>query len=857
MSFHPRRSRAPHSLVVVGLSVAFGLLAQRAAVAQPLPDGAQPSPRLLTVMPPGGKVGSEVEVTLTGADLEEPQKLLFSQPGIKAEAIAPPEPPAAQPGKQPAPKQSVSKFKITIPAETPVGTYDLRVVNKWGVSNPRAFVVGDLNEVLEKEPNNDVPQAQPVELNTTVNGAISTPTDVDYFVFTAKKGQRVIVSCLASSIDSRLHAGLEVYNAQGRLVSANRNYHHKDALCDVLVPEDGDYHVRVFEFTHTRGTAEHFYRLTISTGPWIDAVHPCCVEPGKPTEVTVYGRNLPGGKPDPIPNSDDTPLEKITVTVNAPPDGAHLAFGGFLPPAASQLDGFEYRLKGDAGWSNPFLLTFAQAPLVVESESPGTVNAPQLINVPCEISGHVEKEADRDWYLFTAKKGEVYNIELFSERLGAPAFMFFRLKNVATKQDIVESADNQDMFNLKFFSRSEDPQIYKFTVPADGKYLLMVSSRTAERVFGPRQFYRVRITPDQPDFRLVVLTQSNYKPDGGALGHGGSQKFDVLAWRRDGFAGDIALTVDGLPPGVTCEPQRLPGNLRQAALVLTAAADAPAWTGEIKVKGTATINGQRVEHEARSGTILWPVQPQQNIPTLSRLERQLFLAVRDKPLFTLAAALDKSGVPQGTPTKVTIKLTRNSADFKNPLVIQVTPQELPPGLTVNNNQPVNIPPDKSEAVVPVTVGAGVPPGTYTIALRGTAPIPFNKDPKGPKQQLNVVEYSNAAVITVAPKSVVALALGNATATVKAGAPAECVVKLTRQGNYDGPFIVEVMLPAGITEIKLASDTVPAGQNEAKLSIAVPEDAAPGNRGDFVVRATALYNGIPIVHETKFNVNVVK
>ena len=53
------------------------------------------------------------------------------------------------------------------------------------------FAVGDLSEVAEKEPNNDVDQAQRVELNTTINGTIGNPTDVDYFAFAAKKGQRV------------------------------------------------------------------------------------------------------------------------------------------------------------------------------------------------------------------------------------------------------------------------------------------------------------------------------------------------------------------------------------------------------------------------------------------------------------------------------------------------------------------------------------------------------------------------------------------------------------------------------------------------------------------------------------------
>jgi hypothetical protein len=857
MSISFPRTRAHRPFFALAAALVVALLGHRAVVAQPLPDGAQPSPRLFTVTPPGGKVGTTVEITFGGVDLEEPEKLVFSQAGIKAEPLGPAEVVGPQPAKQPMQKPSATKFKVTIPADTPVGTYEVRLVNKWGVSNPRAFVVGDLNEVMEKEPNNDVPQAQRVELNTTINGAIAAPTDVDYFVFAAKKGQRVIVSCLATSIDSRLHAGLEVYNAQGKKVASNRGYSHKDAVCDLTPADDGDYHVRVFEFTHTQGTAEHFYRLSISTGPWIDAVHPCAVEPGKETQVTVYGRNLPGGKPDPALSSDETPLEKITVTATAPADASRLTYNGYLPPMASQLDGFEYRIKNDTGWSNPFLLTFAHAPLVVENETAKTPEAPQVVTVPCEIAGHIEKERERDWYQFTAKKGEVYNIELLSERLGAPAFMFFVLKNGDTKQDIVESADNQDLLNLKFFARSEDPQVYKFNVPADGKYLLMVSSRTADRVYGPRQFYRVRITPDQPDFQLIVMASSNTKPDGGVLGQGGAQKYDVLAWRRDGFTGDIALSVEGLPPGVTCIPQSIGGNLRTSPLVLSAAADAEPWTGEIKVKGTATIRGQKVEHEARCGTILWPVQPQQNIPPLSRLDHQIILAVRDKPAFTLTASIDKPGVPQGTPAKISLMVARNWPDLKNPLAVQATVTELPQGLTVNNNQPVNVAPDKNEATLPVNVGPAVPPGTYTITVRGTVQIPFNKDAKGQKQPVNVVEFSTPVTLTVVPKSVVALALPNPTATVKVGETADYVVKLTRQNNYDGEIKVEVVLPADVKDVTVATVTVPPGQSEAKLTIEVGADAPAGNRADLVVKATAQFNGTPIVHEAKFNVNVVK
>jgi hypothetical protein len=104
------------------------------------------------VTPNGGRAGSSVAVTFTGQDLEEPQSLLFSHPGFKVEPVLPPQPAAdaTKPAPQPAPPPVISKFKVTIAPDTPLGTHDVRLVNKWGVSNPRAFVVGDLTEVLEQ-----------------------------------------------------------------------------------------------------------------------------------------------------------------------------------------------------------------------------------------------------------------------------------------------------------------------------------------------------------------------------------------------------------------------------------------------------------------------------------------------------------------------------------------------------------------------------------------------------------------------------------------------------------------------------------------------------------------------------------
>src|SRR5438552_1207696 len=143
--------------------------------------------------------------------------------------------PCGVPSTATAPKPPITKLKVTIAADAPIGNHDVRLVSKYGLSNPRVFVVGDQTEVAEKEPNNDVTEAQRVELNTTINGAIAAPTDVDYFVFAGKKGQRVVVSCLASSLDSRLLPEIELYDAAGKRLAYNRNYHHADALCDATL----------------------------------------------------------------------------------------------------------------------------------------------------------------------------------------------------------------------------------------------------------------------------------------------------------------------------------------------------------------------------------------------------------------------------------------------------------------------------------------------------------------------------------------------------------------------------------------------------------------------------------------------
>jgi Bacterial pre-peptidase C-terminal domain len=848
-----------------------------------------PQPRLESVAPLGAKLGTGVELSLTGVDLEETEALVFSHPGIKAERLPEPEPPKADPKdpkKQPPkadPKKNAplpTKFKVTVPPEVPPGFYDVRAINKFGVSNPRVFTVGDLNEVAEKEPNNDGPEAQKVELNTTINGSIASPTDVDYYSFPGKKGQRVLAACLATSIDSRARPEVRFISPAGRELAFNHNYSAGDAVTDVVLPEDGDYMVRVAEFTYTQGGPQFFYRLSITTAPWIDAVVPPVVEPGKPSQVTLYGRNLPGGAPDPSVQIGGRPMEKVAVTVTPPSDPLsiqRLSYRGYIEPKLSGLDGFEYRIKGPAGTSNPVLIVLAREKLVPENDANDTPATAQEVPVPCEVAGQINKRADRDWYAFNAKKGESYWIELTGDRLGAQTFLFLTLHNPAAKADIIELEDNPNdfMHQQQFYTRHGDPPAYKFTAPADGKYLVRVAGRESSFYFGPRVNYTLRISTGKPDFRLVVMPPSDNQPDAAILRPDGNQFYDVFVWRTEGFKDAITLVAEGLPAGVTCPPGQVIGaNMKQGILVLAAAADAAPFVGTITVKGTATINGQPVVREARAATVTWPVQAQQGIPSLVRLDQGLFLAVRDKAPFRVTAEPENAfvkkeeklpqplAVKQGEKLTVPFKVARNNPEAKQITLQQLGSQQTIQAspVTVNNGQQLPaVAADKNDGTFVIDVKTNAPPGPYTVTLRAQAQFPYDKDPMGKnKKPVTVILPVSPVTVNVIPASVAKVNLAGPNGKIKQKESGEVVVKVERQNEYTGEFKVKLILPMGAKGVTADEVTIPAGQNETKLVLKAAADAPAGLMNNLIVQVVANYEGkYPLTQEAKVNINIEK
>jgi hypothetical protein len=814
----------------------------------------QGTPRISHIMPMGGQAGSTFEFKVTGQDIKDVEGLHFSFPGAKVEVLGSDTTKVEIKGK-PAPPLNAQKFKVTLPANAPLGSQDVRIVTKAGLSNPRAFVISDQKDIVEDEPNDDVPKAQRIDLNTTINGVAGAPTDVDYFVFAGKKGQRVVCSALSTSIDSRLNALLQLYAADGSYLGSNRNYYQNDALLDAVLPADGDYYVRICSFTYTQGGIDYFYRLTVTTAPWIDSVFPSVIEPGKEAKVTVYGRNLPGGALDPHMLVDSRPIEKTVLTVKAGADPSalqRLAFTGFTAPASSMLDGFDYRAKNGAGQSNAFLMTYASAPVVVDSGDNDDKEKAQKVPFPCVISGLLEKKGDRDWYAFEVKKGQIVNIEAFGERLGAPTDLFFQLRSDQGTL-VAEQDDTAEIMSPSFYSANTDPVRYRLTAPADATYYLMVTSRDAFTQYGPRHLYTVNITLEEPDFRLVAMPISATTPEANVVHQGGGTAFGVFVWRFGNFNGDITLTGVDLPPGVGVQPQILAGGQKLGVFVVHADESAKAWNGAIKIVGTATSKEKKLVREVRSATISWPVL-QANTNTITRIDRELVLAVREKAPYKLVVDAKKLNIAQGDKISIPVKLVGNDG-FKTS--VQVTAFGGPAGLI---SPPVTITPGQGGTVtLDGKGGASFPPGNYTVFLRGqTQPInPKNPQPKagGPP---NIIQVSMPVSVTIVPKTLGKLTTTNTNAKVALGKDAEFTVRFARAYDLPLPLKVEAILPPGVKGITAKDATIKAGEDEVKLVFNVSPNALVGQTPQITIRATALFNdSVPIVHETKVTLAIAK
>lgn len=689
-----------------------------------------PSPRLDRISPIGASAGTAVEVEIQGADLEDVKSLRFDHAGLSVEPV---------PMKE-------RLFKVTVAADVPAGTYDVRTVGRFGASNPRLFAVSrGMTDVAEKEPNNDAATAQVVQVNSAVNGT-SDGNDQDLFKLPLKKGQRVTIDCQAQRLDVQMDANLSLLSAAGAQLASSGDYHGRDPFIDFVAPADGDFLVVVSDLTYRGGFP---YRLVISDRPQVENLFPRAVQLGQNIELTLLGRNFgSAGKPSPL-TLFDLPLDEAKLPLTAPTDVNDIGLFRFFehptaysvqPTAATcTVNGFQIRPSlGGNDTLNAASLLLVDSPVTLEQEPNDKQDQPQAISLPAVVSGRFDAARDADWYEFQVAENGSYGLEVYCERIGGQADPYVVL--VDEQGNRVQEFDDFGHRMGPFDGHLRDPS-GMLNLNANKKYRLLVQDRY--RRGGARYQYVLSIRKPKPDFYLAAISPTNPAPGGLNIWRGGAAYLQIICHQRDGWNEGITLAAEGLPPGVHAIPTYLFSE-NQCGFVVWADENAAESTGPIKLIATAKRGEENLHREVRPYTRVW--NDGSGGGGSSRPVRELTLAVRENAPFSLRFASEQIQIEAGKKAQVKLALTRLNPDFKEKLTL--LPLPLPGNIKITAPE---IAAGASEVTIDLDIQPNTRPGTYTLAIVGQGQVPYAKDPAA-KEKPNVLVSlpSQPLTITVLP-----------------------------------------------------------------------------------------------------------
>jgi hypothetical protein len=516
-------------------------------------------PMLMSVKPAAAQIGQTTEHEVNARyNLHGAYQIIVAGEGVKGEVV----PPEKKEGeKPPETKPNLPKIKIrfTVAPDAVPGVRDFRIITPQGASTVGQIVIARDPIVSESADNDTAAKAQEMTLPATACGTIEKAEDLDFFKFNVEAGTALTFHVRSQRLLNRLHdmqirvdPMITLRNATGGTLATSDNYYAGDPLLYYKFDQAGEYLLEIRDVRY-QGNGDWTYSIEINSRPFITQALPLAVKPGVETKLTLVGYNLP---PD---GSADLTLPAET------PAGMRWV----SPPVGGQpANEFAVFVTG--------LVTVAEAPL---SAAPADAAAnpaatAQPFTVPSVLNGRIETPGEIDRYAFEAKAGDKLSFEVVARRAWSGLDPIIRILN--DKGGALSESDDMVYHRVS----SADSWLENWSAPADGKYILEI--RDLHLRGGPQYTYAVQVTRAEPYFLLEADTDKTL------LAPGVNAVFYVRGLRKNGFAGDIQLGVEGLPPGVTAVPGKILANANDGCVVLLAAADATAGAANIRITGSAT-----------------------------------------------------------------------------------------------------------------------------------------------------------------------------------------------------------------------------------------------------------------------------
>jgi hypothetical protein len=712
-------------------SVVFLLLSLLAAPC----FGQTTGPAIFFVYPAGGQLGKTVAATVAGQQLKGATAVWVSGKGLTAR-VAPEEKPdpkaKPKPGAPvPLPRPWISsnirpseavRISITIAPDAETGEHDLRLITPGGVSSRVRFVVDEVAETVATQRNSEKADAVQVPpLPAIINGQIFTTTtgqggpDRSYWRLPLKAGQTLVCECQAQSIlpysywavPGWLDACLTLSDTAGKRLEFVDDFRFKpDPVLFHKAEKDGECLLEVRDILY-RGSQDFIYRVRIGAWPYVTHVYPLGGRRNSTAKIELHGVNLPTASMDLALAADSPPLRYLSVKQNG-------MTSNLVPFAVDDL------------------------PEMQESEPNDSIAQANRVPVPVVINGRIQKSGDEDYFIFKAEAGQKLLMEVDARRLDSPLDSVLTLFDAAGKElaenddpppamatpnpaasipllypDAVSQVDPRDAL----VTHMADSRIV-YTFAKAGDYVLRI--RDAQEKGGDEYAYRLKIVPALPDYVLRINT------DTARLVQGDSAVMSVTVLRKNDFDGEISLSVQDLPPGLTAGAAVIPAKEQEAKLTITAAANAAPGLYLPTIVGTVMADKQTLVRKAVPvESVVQAFYIKHWVPT-----KGCVLEVKEGAVYAISSDIPPGKVleiKQGDSAKVVVKASRR-AEGKFPVnLAAVPPAPLipspqgapppPPGATV---QVAPISADKDEATVTISVPPKSPVGLrQTILLSGT------------------------------------------------------------------------------------------------------------------------------------------
>jgi len=453
-------------------------------------------PALTRIFPAGGQRGTVVEVTASGKFPTWPLTVWSDCDAVSWSC-----------------SETSGKFSVSISSDAPLGMHWVRLHEVNGATSINPFVVGAIAEMMETEPNDRLVEGPMLEkLPVVLSGALEKSGDVDSVRLKLKAGETLVASVDAARfLSSPVDACLQLVDAKGFVIDQNLDFHDLDAQMVYKGTADEEFAIRIFGFPSAPngtigfgGEAGFLYRLTLTTGPWLESCEPLAVSSSKPTPLTWRGFNI-----DSAP-AIEIPAQPVVT------DKEQEAF--FLPDDLTRgLVSLPIKLYD----------------VLVFDRSLG--EQPQPMTLPACVTGCIREPKEQHAFQFNAAKGTAWRFSIDSRKLGSALDAELRLvdadgKALATVDDVVGAAD----------------PVLDWKCPVDGTYRILVSDLYGAA--SEQHFYRLNVEPQVPDATLTLVEDLIV----GKVG----QEIEVLVkiQRIFGCTEEITVQCESLTGDVTCEP---------------------------------------------------------------------------------------------------------------------------------------------------------------------------------------------------------------------------------------------------------------------------------------------------------------